>query len=56
MTEPTRSTRAAGAPLAFLTLAGVVGGTMLGEPSIGFLIGLVLGIAVAVLTWWRDRR
>lgn len=52
---PSRSTPGAGAPLAFLILAGVLIGGLLGQPSIGFLVGLGLGIALAVLLWWRSR-
>lgn len=55
MTEPSKS-RAAGAPIAFLLIAGVAIGAVMGEPSIGFLIGLALGVALALLLWWRDGR
>lgn len=40
-----------GAPLALLLLAGVIIGGLLGQPTIGLLVGLFLGIAAAVLIW-----
>ena len=40
-----------GAPLALLLLAGVLIGGLLGQPTIGLLVGLALGIVVAVLIW-----
>lgn len=40
-----------GAPLALLILLGVIIGVLFGQPTIGFLIGLGLGILVAVLIW-----
>jgi hypothetical protein len=45
------NTIGAGAPIAFLLIGGVVVGGLLGQPSIGLLVGLGLGIAVAVLIW-----
>lgn len=41
----------AGAPIAFLIIAGVIVGGLLGQPSIGFLTGGGLGILLAVLLW-----
>ena len=40
----------AGAPIALLLIGGVIVGGLLGQPSIGLLVGLTLGIGVAVLT------
>lgn len=37
-------------------LLGAIGGIVAGQPSIGFLVGLGLGIAIALLLWWKDRR
>lgn len=50
------SPRAAGAPLALAIVAGALIGTVLGEPTFGVLAGFGLGLAVALLVWWRDRR
>lgn len=41
----------AGAPIAFLIIAGVIVGGLLGQPSIGLLAGVALGVMVAVLLW-----
>lgn len=48
--EP-RNPIGAGAPLAFLLIGGVVIGGIMGQPTIGLLTGLALGIGVAVLVW-----
>lgn len=59
MTTPrtNRNIMAGGAPLALLTVAGPVVAGLLGySPSIGFLVGLGLGVAVAVLIWLTGRR
>lgn len=40
-----------GAPLALLLLAGVIIGGLLGQPTIGLLVGLALGIVAAIAVW-----
>ncbi len=45
-----------GAIIAGAIIAGVVAGTVLGQPSIGFLAGAGLGVLVAILLYLRDRR
>jgi uncharacterized protein YqgC (DUF456 family) len=45
-----------GAPLAGLTLLGALIGVFAGQPSIGILVGLALGVAVAVLIWLKGPR
>lgn len=42
-----------GGPLALLTIAGTVVGGLLGQPSIGLLVGLALGMLVALYIWLR---
>lgn len=42
-----------GAPIAMLIIAGVIVGGLLGQPSIGLLVGAGLGILVAILFWRR---
>ncbi len=45
----------AGAIIAFLILAGAIGGGMLGQPSAGLLAGAGIGILIAVILWLRER-
>lgn len=47
---------AGGAILALSLFAGVAAGVAMGQPSLGFLAGLGVGIAVCVTIWLRDRR
>ena len=57
MERPSNSRpQAGGSILAASIIAGVVGGVIAGQPSIGFLVGTGLGIAIAVVLWLRDRR
>jgi hypothetical protein len=37
-------------------LAGLIGGVVWGEPSLGVLIGTAVGIGAAALVWLADRR
>ncbi len=46
---------AGGALLAFSLLAGVIAGVFLGQPSIGFLAGLGVGLLLLALVWLADR-
>lgn len=56
MTEPQHRPRMAGGIfLAIGTIGGVVIGASLGEPSLGFLAGLAIGIAAALLVWLGQR-
>ncbi|WP_106638848.1 hypothetical protein [Allosphingosinicella vermicomposti] len=55
-TPAPRRPRSAGAFLALSIIAGSVIGVFAGQPSLGFLIGLGLGVLVAVLVWLMDRR
>lgn len=41
--------------LALGCLIGAIGGGLLGQPSIGFLGGLVAGGLIAVAIWYFDR-
>jgi hypothetical protein len=56
MSQRTRSTQAAGFILAVSILAGAVAGSIVGQPSIGFLAGLGAGAAIALLFWLIERR
>ncbi|MEE2740269.1 MAG: hypothetical protein VYA35_02665 [Pseudomonadota bacterium] len=44
-----------GAIIALLILAGTIGGGLLGQPTIGLLIGLALGIIIALLIYLGER-
>ncbi len=55
--KPNRNVMAGGAPLALCTIAGpFVAGGLGYSPSIGFLVGLGLGIAIALLIWRAGAR
>ena len=59
MTQPDKkqTAMAGGAPLALLTIAGPFAAGPLGySPSIGLLAGFGLGVAIALLIWWRTSR
>jgi hypothetical protein len=49
-------TRSGGCLLAFSVVAGVLVGTMFGQPSIGFLAGSALGMVLVVAVFLLDRR
>jgi len=49
-------TQAAGSMLAIAIIAGAVAGTIVGQPSIGFLTGLAAGVLLAILFWLNERR
>lgn len=53
---PSRQPRSAGAFLALAIVAGAVIGTFAGEPSLGFLIGLGVGVVLTLALWLIDRR
>ena len=52
----TRPSAAGGFAVALGCVGGFVAGARLGQASAGFLIGLAVGVAVAVATWLLDRR
>ena len=51
-----KGAQAGGSILAGCIIAGAVGGVILGQPSIGFLVGTAIGVAIAILLWLKDRR
>ena len=56
-TPPTnRSPRSGGILLALGVTIGVIGGGLLGQPSLGFLVGLGVAILLVVILWLADRR
>jgi hypothetical protein len=48
--------QAGGVILATAILAGTVAGIIVGEPSIGFLVGLAAGGLLTTLFWLNERR
>lgn len=48
--------RAGGFLLAAAILVGTTAGSVLGQPSIGFLTGLAIGLLALAGTWLADRR
>ena len=55
MSEPS-APRAGGALLAASILVGAVIGSFRGEPSIGVLAGIGVGIALTLVLWWIEQR
>jgi uncharacterized membrane protein len=51
-----RFTQAGGVILATAIVAGTIAGIIVGEPSIGFLVGLVAGGLLTLLFWLNERR
>ena len=57
MDRPARKPqRAGGALLALSVLFGAFIGGLMREASLGFLIGLAIGLLLVGLVWWLDRR
>lgn len=50
-----RPATAGGLPIALGAIGGAAVGFVVHQPTICFLIGLGLGIAVALLIWWRGQ-
>lgn len=51
-----RGAMAGGSLAALSMVAGVLIGTLNGQPSIGFLAGAGLGLLLLLLVWFLDRR
>jgi len=54
-TAPKATSSAGGVFIALFTLAGTIAGGFMGQPSIGLLAGLALGVAIAITIWLKDR-
>ncbi len=51
-----RHSRAGGSLLAISIIAGTVAGTIAGESSVGFLVGVGAGLMMLAFVWLSDRR
>lgn len=51
-----RTPKAGGFLLAVGIIAGVIVGGLLGQPSIGFLVGLGVGLLLVLIIWLNERR
>lgn len=56
MAKTSRDTKSGGIFIAIGAFAGVFIGRSYGQPTIGFIGGLVIGGILATLLWWKDRR
>jgi hypothetical protein len=56
MANRARYTQAAGSMLAISIIAGTVAGVIVGQPSVGVLVGTASGVLVAILFWLTERR
>ncbi|HEX8585092.1 MAG TPA: hypothetical protein VF680_11855 [Allosphingosinicella sp.] len=56
MANGSRYTQAAGSILAIAIITGTVGGIIVGQPSIGILVGTAAGALLAFLFWLNERR
>lgn len=55
MANTPRNPTSGGIFIALGAVAGVVAGRLYGEPSIGLVAGVAIGLALAGLIWWRER-
>lgn len=51
-----RNMRAGGSLVALGTIVGTIGGGLMGQPSLGLLVGFATGAVAAVMVWLLDRR
>lgn len=53
---PARAPTGGGFLLVIALVVGVLLGTILGQPTIGFLGGGAIGIAILIVLWLKERR
>jgi mannose/fructose/N-acetylgalactosamine-specific phosphotransferase system component IIC len=56
MSPRAKHSQAGGSMLAISIIAGTVAGLIVGQPSIGFLVGAASGILLATLYFLNERR
>lgn len=56
MDQRSKYAQAGGSILAISIIAGTVAGIIVGQPSIGFLVGTAAGALLALLFWLNERR
>lgn len=56
MANASRTPMAGGFLLAIALIVGVIAGAAKGEPSLGFVIGLGVGLAGLLAVWLMDQR
>jgi hypothetical protein len=54
--EPQKASRAGGAIIAFSIIAGALIGVRYDQPSIGFVVGLAVGLVISLGLYLYDRR
>lgn len=55
MATPPNSPTAGGFPIAAGAIVGTIAGLFAGQPTIGFLTGFGIGVAIAIAIWLRGR-
>lgn len=53
---PRNEPRSGGALLAISIIAGAIGGTIGGQPSVGVLVGVAAGLVMLGAVWLSERR
>lgn len=53
--KPSSPPVAGGAAIALCTVAGVLAGSIMGQPSMGFVGGIGTGVTIAIAIWLWDR-
>ncbi|HEX8579706.1 MAG TPA: hypothetical protein VF655_08960 [Allosphingosinicella sp.] len=56
MARRSQLTQAGGSIIAIAIIAGTVAGIIVGQPSIGILVGTGAGVLLALLFWLNERR
>lgn len=51
-----RNPAAGGFLIALGAIIGAFGGVFFGESTRGLFAGLAIGVILAIILWWRDRR